>query len=366
MKNCAAKLMSKIEKIQSKYDVVTDNCDTSDLDVNDSRLFGSMQRWHENAHVSEEEWLRMFDKIKIKLKTKKNFSLDHDMPPGLSEFLKSKFSDMTLTGQFSVSDIFNDNFDSSVHSYYLKIIAEQDTNMDEFDEENIVDGISFADINFYRKIFLPLSVFYTYQEMHQQTTALRDLMEECFSIGAGSRTMDLFPEVNAYCEVCCPELWNSKFKRLNLLVFKEQVENNFSLPIDTDDDDSEKEFMVKNVEKGSEIGINPFLSDSSSKSSDEDVFGDVNTEPIDTCVHKTFKCSNCPKAFSKEVFLKMHLDIFHDSKRKVTTEIQFVSEPVDLITSFCRDDPPNAKKSKVSRTSLAKVKIRKSLRFGKF
>ena len=176
MNTFAAKLLSKIEKIKSKYEKVTDKCDSSDLDLNDSQLFASMQRWHENAHVSGEEWLRMFDKIKIKLKTKKNFSSDN-MPPGLSDFLKSKFSDSTLTGQFSVSDIFNDNFDSSVHSYYLKIIAEQDTNMDEFDEENIVDGISFADINFYRKIFLPLSVFYTYQEMHQQTTWNIQVME---------------------------------------------------------------------------------------------------------------------------------------------------------------------------------------------
>ena len=207
MNNFVVRLQSKIKVIRSKYDEVLTEGAPLILDGHDAKMFSSMQRWHENSHMSEMDWLTLFNKVKIKLETKENFEPDDSLQTVI-KFLKSKFSSNTLVGQYCVSDLFTDHFESCVKSYYLEKIADQNDQLDEFDG-NVFKGMKQEDINFYRKTFLPLSVFYTYQEKHQQATStdMKEILEDLFTIGAGSRRLDLFPEVNAFCQVCCSDLW---------------------------------------------------------------------------------------------------------------------------------------------------------------
>eukprot|EP00092_Neocalanus_flemingeri_P086276 GFUD01108691.1.p1 GENE.GFUD01108691.1~~GFUD01108691.1.p1 ORF type:complete len:417 (-),score=94.63 GFUD01108691.1:86-1279(-) len=396
MNDFVTKLRSKLMKIRSKYENVIDESSVEALVDDEAQIFYSMQRWHENSHLVDADWIELFNKIKMELVIEENFKLDQ-MPQELEDFLKSKFVNITGIGQFSVSDIFSDDFESSVKSYYSEKIADRKNSVDEFDVENVIEFGKQKDITFYKKTFLPLAVFKTYKEKHPETSDDKELMEDVFSIGAGSRRHDLFPEVNAYCQVCCPELWETKYQRLNLLIFRKQFENRFSLPIEPDSSDSEKntdsdsESVIEKIFVPRKDSVfNPFLSDLETVSddsnsdgeddddSDEEVESKLkkgaehdNVDEEDTNIDITSKCSSCQKTFSREDFLELHCEIFHDAKKKVT--MQFVSEPVELMTSFCKDGPSKDKKAPVGKPVPVplrepvpvKERIRRSLRYDK-
>ena len=358
------------------------------LEANDQNTFSSCQRWHDNAHVSDDEWIVLFNEIKIKLEIKEKFKPEV-IPHEVITFLKNKSLNETLLGQLSITNIFSEKFEACVKSFYNEKINERKNSRDEFDLENIFDWMKQEDVIFYTRTFLPLAVYFTYQEMHQETSR-RDILKDLFNIGAGSRRKDLFPEVNPYCTKCFSDKLGSNFQSFNLFVFRMQLENNFDLPIDKENESFESDSdadAVPNtsVDSVKKFHINPFFSDSLDSSAgddgkvafhgeespadndekvasddDDDISADLELTST-VCIAFSNKCPICSKGFSKSKFVEMHKENFHSSRIKIVT--QFVDEPEELMRTFCREDEPIVKKRKFVESISTVQKIRKSLRF---
>ena len=409
------KLMKKVEVVRAYYGSDSDDNaaarESKDIDV---KLYASMQRWHLNGHITEKDWIDAFEKIKFRLKTKNSF-LPECMPLGLSEFLKRKFKTTVTKEQFSESEIFPERLVLKIFRYYEDLNDEETAAIDEFDVENVVSGIPSDQINYVKQTFLPLAYFYTYQEKHSDTPA-KELMEDCFDVGAGSKGEDLFPEVNSYCEACSDGFgsWESRFQHLNFILHRKQVKNKFDLPNDMTDLYHELEFekldkvsvnggasdedmSVNSGKLDEDLSVNggkwdedmpvngpgqkfagkiddheiyekfenPFLSSSSSQSDSvkslDEVQNDgviedekseaseiINAVVVDneqsdviesecTGLLKNAKCSECNKVFSKELFLVMHIDLFHGAKQKIRPKF-IDNDNVDLMTSFINDE----------------------------
>jgi hypothetical protein len=409
------KLQSKVKAVEEQYGPSSEEPNEAS-DSDNEPLFSSMQRWHENSHMQDDDWISCFDQIKGKLKIEA--SRLKDAPSDIVEMLNMKFDETSLQNKFCVSDIFSDKFLSCVKTFFEVKIAERDAGMDEFDEENIFEGWKSEDAILYTRTFLPFAVFYTYKEKHQDNED-KGCFDDCFTIGSGSRRGDLFPEVNAYCKTCCID-YNLKFEFKNQKIFKMQMENKFNLLVNIEDSDSESDgkgdsdILIKNIVDDKNTLFNPFLSDSDEISSKDNYEDEKAEETITPKVNvfnpflgesdelsskdsteydkiqeveesnshlqtnqkvKPFKCFVCPKCFSRENFLRMHTKIFHGKNKKVVAK--FITEPVDLITSFCTEDSsnekpsivattkPRARKTKCSDSNSDKIKIRKSLRFDK-
>ena len=441
------KIMKKIDIVRNYYkDYSLVGEDVTDLNV---KLYASMQRWHLNGHISERDWYEAFEISKVKLKTKNSF-LAECMPLGMSEFLTRKFKNTTLKGRFQVSDIFPEGLESKIYGFFVDLNAEEAAEMsDEFDVENVTAGLPTDLINYFKHTFSPLAYFYTYQHKHSDAPD-KHLMEDCFNLGAGSRREDLFPEVNPYCEMCCDSFGSSEssYQELNFKLYKIQVENKFNLPyyggesdedlsgdgpesnedllgdgLESDEDlsvkgpESDEVLSVKGPESDEDLSVdgpdenitekiisndvveNPFLSSSSShpdsvngevmENKNSEVFEKDNAEVMENEnaeVLKVAKCLECKKAFSKELFLVMHSEVFHSKKQKIKPVfVDENEEHVDLITSFYGEEIVSStehekEKSKVcgrgrgkggipkkrpAEEIVVKKTVRKSLRFEK-
>lgn len=383
MGKLSLKLERKVKHIQLYYSKGDAELDAEFIAEKDKDLFESMQRWHVNAHVLDAEWLNIFHSIKSNLKTQAKFREDVDWPIGLQKFINAKMACKSLKTQFIISDIFPDKLEHEILQYYHELLdneKECSEQEDEFSEDGILGivKLSQADIRFFQKVFQPNAIFETYRGKHTDLLDTKQLMEECFSLGAGCKRMDLMPEVNAYCEICCGTDWCSFYDKLNKIIFNRQMSNKFNLPFtygaDSSDSDEETKVEKRNQEKGIVDSVdkfqiekskvvaveieNPFISDTSSEASIDQ--GDMNNFPF-----KDFCCCICKKRFSREIFVKMHKDLFHKNSKEVipvdgcglesthsnTNDVQvkrkvipeFVSDDVDLISSFviCGDGGPS-------------------------
>lgn len=358
-------LMRKVRYIQLYYKTRDTEIDMEMVTEKDQKLFESMQRWHLNAHVTDDEWFNIYERIKSKLKTPTQFNVE-DLPDGLDQFVKSKMANKSLQNQFIVSEIFPDMMEYEILRYYRELIDKEkqgEGDLDEFNEDEIFGSVKLnqGDIVFFHRVFQPYAIYAMYREKHCDVTDTKQLMNECFSLGSGCKRRDLLPEVNAYCDKCCGANWENIFEKLNTAIFNRQIQNKFNLPYDYDDSsDLDEEGPKESCLEVIEIE-NPFLSDNSSDkaSLDQDEYRNSPTS--------TFSCDLCAKGFSQQLFLQMHTKLFHkdseinsaafgdchkDSEEvsaavhevnKLTTE--FVSDEVELITSFVRS--PDSSPGKV-------------------
>ena len=104
--------------------------------------------------------------------------------------------------------------------------------------------------------------------------------------------------------------------------------------------DSDK---VDDYELDSNFEFNPFVSN---LHVEEKITENVEYEDVPS--PRSHTCSHCGKAFSREEFVTMHREIFHDNASLVIP--RFVENGEELITSFVKESTP-------------KKKIKKSLKF---
>ena len=365
MTELAVELQAKIEAVKKMYDaLIEDDGNDSVVSEADNDLFTSAQRWHENSHVSDTEWICLFDQIKDKLVIKESALMT--CPEEILDMLKSKFKETSWTKRFFISDLFSEQYLAHVKAFFEEKVDERDAD-DEFGELNIAQGWKCDDIPFYERTFAPVAIFYTYQAKHKNVKE-ENLFEDCFTLGSGSKRDDLIPEVNPYCLRCNAEMMKSK----NIKIFKKQLANNFCLPnykeYVSDSSDNEKEVVQEEVvqlDLSKTKVFNPLFSDSSSSDESDNIpsqsvtgkkltvfnpllsdtsADDLSEESDNQAASKVsnlklFKCSRCHKTFSKEKFVLMHSSIFH---KKIVVIPEFVSEPVDMMTTFVCEDLPNS------------------------
>ena len=134
MNTFVLKLQSKIKLLRATYEKEVSARDQTSFDFedNENKMFSSMQRWHDNSHMSNNDWNELFQKIKSRLTTRNNFKCCDSETLSVLEYVKARYSSAPLYAQFSVSELFSEEFESSVKSYYLDLIDESKA-VDEFD-----------------------------------------------------------------------------------------------------------------------------------------------------------------------------------------------------------------------------------------
>ena len=366
-KKLAVLLEQKIKHIRSFYKTSTLQLNEVVIGENEEQLFESMQRWHQNSHVTDTEWFDLYCSIKHKLKVEAQY--DGKMPKGLQKFLKLKFASNSLMSKFSVSDIFPDGMVQEIFKYYRELVTIQkeqsklmkEDSVDSFDLNVFLGGggVSQEEISFYHKVFLPLAIYEIYSAKHTESLWTNQLMNDCFTLGSGSKRKDLCPEVNAFCQLCCGDEWFSKYDHENKNIFLQQVANKFQLPyIDSEDSVSFEERSrdsIKSKQVSKDDIENPFMSDCSE---DVPVYNENDTENK-APVERDHGCSLCLKSFSCETFLMMHTNLFHaqhgvtvsvgkgrepdtsqlpnKARRCLLTEFVSDTDAVDLMTSYVND-----------------------------
>ena len=112
------------------------------------------------------------------------------------------------------------------------------------------------------------------------------LFDDCFTLGAGSKRQDLIPEVHAYCDHCCDILAEEK----NRIIFRKQVENNFSLHGYFEYTDSENDSVItfedKNAVRGNESDVAEDLKGTSTK--DDIQVNEIEGLNTLTLIHKIY------------------------------------------------------------------------------
>ena len=196
MSSYADKLLIKTKTVLSEYKskIVIDERKIS-LNATSLKVFISMKRWHANAHMSPTDWKSCFAKVKDKLDVKEKMkTLDGD----LNNFLKVKFAATVLKEQFAICDVLDCLVVDIRDLYQLKLDQRDDELDDEFNVDHFFQGMKPSDLTYYKKVFLPAALFFTYLERHPDSDR-RALMEDVFTVGSGSQTEDLVPEVTGLC-----------------------------------------------------------------------------------------------------------------------------------------------------------------------
>ena len=157
-----------------------------------------------------------------------------------------------------------------------------DKHSDEFDEQI---GMSIKDQNYFRDVFFPTALLKTYQKVHV-STPVSDCLEECFTLGAGSETYSLVPELNGICETCAGDYFShiqtTQIYYINLLVLRKQIKHKFMDPKFTD-----PKFMNPKFFESKDIV--PSSSWSLEKSDDQSRHSGVNEhEPTTTAFNHRF------------------------------------------------------------------------------
>ena len=367
MKDLYAQLKRKINAIQECYvDIAEENSHGDSVEIKERHLFESMQRCHENSHMSSHNWINLFGKIQEKLCIDSSeLKLDYK-DTEFEALLEAKLKCEELTSRMTVSDLFCEEFLDQIRKFYQTLLDDQ---RDEFDVDFISDGTS-KELMFFQRVFLPTAVFLTYRQKHN-TGNTEQLFHEFFSIGSGSKNLDLIPEVNAFCTQCCD---NAEFK--NRMIYCLQVKNKFkTVSYYSDSSDEDQEIALKKCNSVRSSFFNPFaMSDSSDSSDGNDTEIDefVSQQILDRgdnlCV---WKCIICSKVFSKEKFMKIHELIFHAVK---LPRVEYVDAPEELITTFiaAKESTPVNTRVPGNKGNIAAVEsarrrdgVRRSLRFVK-
>ena len=354
-----AELKAKIAAVIKRHGEIDVENEQNDISAKDTCLFASCQRWHENAHMTDEDWICHFEQIREKLKIEGSRLVNP--PEDIINMLTSSYKeDSSPQSMFGINDMFSIKFQSHLRKVFEELVDERDGD-DEFGLDNIYQGWKPDDVTFWSRTFMPVAMFYSYKHRHTYATD-QELFSDCFSVGAGSRRDDLIPEVNAFCNRCSADQMGSKNKK----IFLEQLKNHFNLPdyreesikgfavSDISDGDTPKSVASENLYEQDKKIFNPLLSESSESDHDHQetencyqaVFNPMmsdssegdSSENLDYKISseeelKPYKCFNCLKAFSKEKFVQMHSSIFHQRKNKVVVP-EFVKEPLEMMTSF--------------------------------
>ena len=387
MSSFRTKLLEKIQSVRSFYAVEEDENDEEIvIDIRSGKTFASMERWHRNSHMTDTDWLTVWNTIKCTMTACKE-ELEASIPVEIIEYLEKKFKKNDLANLFSISDIFSDELTKEILNWFKLLSKSEGSESEEFDVQLTS---SPHNIELFNRRFLPFAIYSIYRQKHSESPVY-ELLHDCFDIGAGSMRDDLFPEVNAYCEDCSG--WNFALKKKNMKIFRCQLENQFKIPIDDSDSELDeplhnncirKRFNVSSSSdseddsyKPAQKVFNPFLF-ATSWGSDEDPLsreGDVEAglnnisevydvsqgedQPgrlsnvqiklIPRCERSRFSCNKCPKKFSKELYLEFHENIFHKEnsklqvagKHQLDSKINYQSVEIDSgneLSKSCDDD----------------------------
>ena len=156
----------------------------------------------------------------------------------LVNFLKKKHKSEDPKIQVSVLETFESILPDIYNVYMEKLDLRDGAGFDEFENVRSIGGINTKDGIFYNKFFLPSCVFYIYQMwLEEYGGDTDDIFNECFTIGTGSATRDLFPEVTGLCTVCVGELFPnlqsktaSDIRQININIYKKQKDHHFFVP----------------------------------------------------------------------------------------------------------------------------------------
>lgn len=219
-------LRAKTERVRDWYRNLYEGKpahDAGKMTKKEKKMFESCERWHRNSHISEDEWMKTFETVKCDLDVAGRMDID----PVLETFMCNKKSKSNLKDKFSPTEML-DNLDAEIRNLYnLKL----DDQMEEFDERFAMTG---ADQNFYVNVFFPTAMLKTYSKVHE-LTPISECLEDLFTLGAGSETDDLFPEVHGICEECVGDFIDGDTSSaeviyLNIKVLKGQMDDGFRDP----------------------------------------------------------------------------------------------------------------------------------------
>ena len=378
MKNYAEQLLSKAQQVLCDYEEKVQDMNSCDIDGGEKLLFESMGRWHANGHMKREDWVNCFEKIKDRLDIKdKMLPMDDD----LRIFLKIKFAQNDPKNCFSICEILS-FLESDIKNLYQKKIDKRDEEEEDdvFDLARICKGMEASDVEYYSKVFLPSAIFFTYLEKHKAGDR-RQLMDECFTLGAGSKREDLFPEVTGLCRECVLEkheyFADIDIENLNKKMFKMQVQDRFitNFNVDVDSGSEESENCDNTSGKIIVRWYNPF--DSSSDNESDELFEDKPVESstlrfpdkslpspaaiIDPIIE--YSCEECPKVFSRKDFLEFHQECFHKHKNVKKSKAVVVSDsvPESMISSFSQLPNISSLQQSVENNLPEKAKFKKTV-----
>ena len=370
-------LVLKSYAVHQEFQSKTNEIDDIELNDEEKSLFQSMQRWHANGHMLDEDWLSCFDKVKDRLDVKERMD---PMDVDFKSFLDSKFKASNIKEKFSVCEIFEFLVNKIKAFYDVKIEARDLEEENVFSIERIIQGLQAVDGTHYERVFLPSAIFFTYLEKHKNSGDRTDLMKDCFTVGAGSRQRDLFPEVTGLCRECkdSESFSDSDLDIFNKKVFKLQLKNkfrsNFRRVDSSEESDNDDTTHVGSIARW----YNPFESDS-----DTDLSSGPLDKSTDSSTGKILQhpCNKCSKVFSKEEFLDFHKDCFHRTDGNKTrivlvdSDISSVSceesetpsqsknivgvsypEPEELMVSFTQEPGPSKKTGRTIANKKSKRK----------
>ena len=342
------RLKKKVHAVLSQYKSKIDT-DASDVEIEEKykELFKSMKRWHRNSHVSRDEWKAAFEKIKPSLDVRGKLLV----PTDLKLFLSAKFAKTNIKDKFNICELLDFLVDD-IRQYLMHLNSlVDDDEEEEFDIFHISSGVHPDDIPFFEKSFLPVALFNTYSEIHPNSSR-KALMNDVFSIGAGSKTEDLFPEVTALCCLCAVRLDLSNVfdtDQINKKILKEQISGNFRMPVSYDSSDSEVDMgsceasEVFKLDNG-QFWYNPFSASSDESDLDlEELLLKNDSDGVECMTDVAHKCNLCTKSFSREEFLTFHKGWFHKIK------ISYIDEGNELMKSFA--DKPGPSEGVASKMS---------------
>jgi hypothetical protein len=276
------------------------------------------------------DWLAILGTIEKKLGLKENMQLDDK----LVKFLEAKRKSNNTQDQVAILEVFDDVL-PNIKEIYKKKINERDV-ADEFQLDSIASGINSLDGLFFLNYFLPSAVFYMYKSWMSISCDEEIMFTELFTLGGGSKTYNLFPEVHSICEKCAGDKMESlgsksrlEIQQINMHVFLAQKRNNFAMTklstlVQDNDSDDDKCKSICNpfesdddvVDKASSDIVNPFNSSSSESDPEE--------------AH-LYSCENCFDSFPSADFVKLHNTVFHSGQ---VVKMKYVENPESLMTSF--------------------------------
>ena len=186
------------------------------------QMFDSATRWHSNSHYSEDDWIRNFNSISNEL----NVCDKMEIEPELCNFVKEKKLKENLQDRFSYPDLL-DCLEPAIKKLYCIRLHEEE------DEFECSFGANF-DQQFFLNYFTPTAMLKTYMAVHK-SASVNECLPELFSIGGGSATLDLFPEVTGVCGLCAGNSFGNlksddDISNSNKLVILKQFENKFMDP----------------------------------------------------------------------------------------------------------------------------------------
>ena len=380
-------ISKKLEAIIEKY-AGPENCKSSvEIPDKDQSLFQSMGRWHRNFHLSDGELFSLLENIKQinVLDVKEKMPV---IPVTLQTFLNKQHRATSSQDSFSVNELFEVLLPSIKDLYMIKV-DERDSNdefgldsmKDNYDIGKLAAGMQSEDLMFYERTFMPAALFFIYAEIHKELdVGEEELCKDMFSIGAGSKTYDLLPELAAACPLCITNICDGMFEpeevhSLNKGVFMQQVRDNFSFENLTFGSESSANLRIQHEDdelSQSESICNPF-------SGVNKIFECGLPSDDESAV---YECNLCLKEFTRNDFLQFHTEVFHGSKSAKEVRFSRVSNVSEAVVTqvvkptFVDDEVPELMKTfvvpspkidilPVKKQTRSKVGVRKVLKYPK-